>query len=169
MSNAYTYRMPQGIPGALTRQSQAQVEAGIFGATAFGLYGMPCKMVSGLIIPLAVVGDTQPFGFLVRPYPTGGPNASDPLGTAVPPTSGICNVMRKGYISVFVQNNASSVAAGGTVYARYLLSGSLIVGGIEATSIASNTVALTGCYFTGAADAAGNAEVYFDCAGQVGN
>lgn len=165
MSNAITYRMPQGIPGILTRQGFGMVEAQVLGATPVPAYGFPVKMSSGLILPLSLVGDTLPFGWLVRPWPTTDNSGNEALGTAVPPaTAGsILNIMKRGYMSVFCQANAGSVAANGTVYLRYAnASGAAVVGGVEATSIGATTVALTNCYWCGPADANGNAEIYFD-------
>ena len=160
-SNAITFRMPFGIPGDISRMAgQATVKAEIFGSTAFGSYGIPAKLSSGTVIPLALVGDTAPYGWLVRPFPTQGVNASDPLGTSVPPTTGVANIMLRGYINAFCQAGAGSAAEGGTVYVRYAnASGAAVVGGIEATSIPGTNVALTGCYFTGPCDSAGNTEI----------
>ncbi len=165
MGNAITFRMNQGVPGGVTRQSQAQIEAQILGATAIPGYGQPVKLTAGLAVPLALVGDTQAYGWLVRPFPTQGPNASDPLGTSVPPTTAgtILNILVKGYITVFCQANPGSIVAGGTVYLRYANpSGQAIVGGVEATAIGATTVAMLNARFTGNVDAAGNAEIYVD-------
>jgi hypothetical protein len=114
------------------------------------------------------------YGFLVRPYPATGNNASDPIGTAVPPAPGVggiqqLSVLVAGYMTVYVQEGAGSVAAGGAVYVRYAASGNLVIGGIGGAAIASNNVALTsansrfgGAFFTGACDASGNAEIAFN-------
>ena len=54
--------------------------------------------MSGAVRKLAS-GDaaTDVKGMLVRPYPTSG-NGTDGLGTSTPPTSGICDVLKRGYI-----------------------------------------------------------------------
>lgn len=164
-SNAVLYRIPQGIPGCISRQGFSQVEGAIQGATPFPAYGMPVKLVSGLIVPLAVVSDTLPYGWLVRPFPTQGNNPSDPLGAGVP-LAGVgvlVSVMVKGYMTVLCQANPGSAAAGGQVYLRYANpAGAAIVGGIESTAIGATTVALLNCRFMGPADGAGNVEIYFD-------
>jgi hypothetical protein len=161
MSNAITYRMPYGVPGDLSRPSRANVEAWAFGAAPFASYGIPVKLVAGLAVPVSAVADgALTYGFLVRPFPVTGPNASDPLGTAVPPTSGVANVMNRGYINV--KNNAGAPAAGGKVYVR-VANGvpATPVGGVEAAAIAGTTEVIPGAHFMGPADANGNCEVEF--------
>jgi len=160
---AYLYRMPSGIPGDVTRQSQSTIEAQLLNsALPFPGYGLPGKIASGAFVPIAG-GDTAAsvYGFLVRPYPTEGANASDPLGTGVPATSGAANILKRGYINVKV--NAGTASLGSAVYIRVATpSGAKVIGGIEAASDTTNTIQITGAYFTGAADASGNAEVAFN-------
>ena len=160
---AYTYRMPSGIPGAVTRESVATIETQVLNSaaafTAFGLFG---KMSSGKFVPVGS-GDaaTAVYGILVRPFPTQGANASDPLGTAVPKTTGAADVLRRGYINV--KNNYGTPAAGGQVYVRVgNASSGKPIGGIEASADGSDTIAIAGCTFTGAADASGNVEIGFN-------
>lgn len=161
-SNAYLYRMPQGVQGDISRPSQGTVEAqGLNASLPFTSYGVFGKIASGLFVPLTLVGDTTPYGMLVRPYPFSGPNASDPLGTAVPPTTGVANILRRGYATVLC--NAGVPALGGTVYYRYANpTGPLPLNGLEATSVGGSNVALIGVAFMGPADAAGNVEIAFN-------
>ena len=175
MGQSILYRAQFGVAGELSRNAGASsVEPQAYGATAFGGYGIAVKMVSGLLVPLAASGD-QIYGFLVRPFPTTGANASDPIGTQVPPAHGVgyglmaASVLVRGYMSVFVQEGAGSVAANGAVYVRYATSGSLLIGGIGGASIGSNNVAVTsancygtGAFFTGPCDANGFAEIRFN-------
>lgn len=165
---AIAFRMNYGVPGDLSRPSIATVEAQALGATAFSAYGLPVKVVNGLVVPIAALNDVV-YGMLVRSFPITGANASDPLGTSVPPTSGVANVMRRGYMTVNVQLGAGSCALGSPVYVRYQNpSGSQIVGGIEGASTGntyqlSSTYAFgSGAFFTGPADANGNAEIAFN-------
>ena len=161
---AYTYRMPYGIPGDVTRQSIATIEAQMLDPTLpFVGYGLPGKINASAKFSGIVTGDTAPavYGILVRPFPTQGANASDALGVSVPKTSGIADVLRRGYINVKC-NNGTPVT-GGTVYVRVATpSGQKVIGGIEATSDTTNTIALTNAFFSGAADASGNVEVGFN-------
>ncbi|MBR7560107.1 hypothetical protein KC218_26515, partial [Mycobacterium tuberculosis] len=80
--------------------------------TGYGLFG---KIVSGKFVPVGA-GDTasSAYGLLVRPYPTTGGAASDPLGTATPPLGGIGDVMRRGYMTV--KSNAGNPALNSQVY-----------------------------------------------------
>lgn len=160
---AFIYRMPFGIPGDVTRQSQAKIETQILDSTApFSAYGLPGKISNGKFVPFAgAEAATAMYGFLVRPYPTQGANASDPLGTAVPKTSGPCDILKSGYINV--KNNAGTPALNGTVYIRIAAAAAgKPIGGIEAAADSTNTIAIAGAYFTGAADADGNVEVAFN-------
>lgn len=166
ISNAYSFRMPFGFAGDITRASTSvgSVETQAFNASLpFASFGIPGKIASGLFVPLAVVGDVTPYGFLVRPYPITGLNASDPLGTAVPNcTAGQeANVLRRGYINAAC--NAGVAALGGVVYVRYANpSGVLVVGGLEATSVGGSNVALTNAVWMGPADTNGVAEIAFN-------
>lgn len=132
---AFVYRMNNGIPGDLTRQSIATVESQLFdSATPFSAYGLPGKIDSnGKFAPVGS-GDTSAsvYGFLVRPFPVTGVNATDPLGTSVPPTSGPASILKRGYINVKI--NAGTAAINSPVYFRTANpSGAKVVGGIEAT------------------------------------
>lgn len=160
---AFLYRMPYGIPGDVTRQSQATIEPHVYNSAlpfpGFGLFG---KIASGKFVPIAN-GDAAGtvYGLLVRPYPIQGANASDPLGTAVPPTTGIADVLKRGYASV--RSNAGTPALGGAVYVRVATpSGAKVIGGVEAVSDGANTILVAGAQFMGAADASSNAEIAFN-------
>jgi len=140
MGNTFLYRMPSGIAGAISRSQSSDVDTGIYdGSYPFTAYGVPCKEVSGKLRPIASgdVGATVS-GILVRPYPTTGANASDPLGTAVPPTTGIANRMVRGYITV--KNNSGTPARDAVVYVRVAnASSGKPIGGIEAAAEATFT------------------------------
>lgn len=162
MSNAILYRMPSGIPGDVSRASQSTIESGFFDPTApFSAYGLPGKIVNGKFVPLAN-GDTAAvvYGFLVRPFPTTGANPSDPIGTSVPPTSGVCNILRRGYLTVL--NQAGTPSLNGPVYSRVAApSGNKTIGDVEAAADSTNTIQLNAT-FTNAGDAAGNVEIAYN-------
>jgi len=157
--NPILYRMPYGVQGDLSRRDAATIEPHVLGSTAFTAYGLPCKVSSGKVIPMGAGDATQnTFGFLARPFPTQGANASDPLGTSVPPTSGLGDVLKRGYI--FVKCNVGTPALGGTVYMRVTANGgNTIIGGIEATADSTNTITLSNCKFKGPADSNGIVEL----------
>lgn len=164
MSNAILFRMQAGIQGAVSRESKADIEAMAGNAsTPFPQFGLPGKIVGGLFVPTTAVGDITPIGVLVRPYPTQGGNASDPLGTSVPLPSAIANVLRRGYFSAFCQSLPGSIVLGGQVFVRYANpAGGAIVGGIEATLIATTSIGLTNAVWNSLPDANGIAEVAFN-------
>jgi hypothetical protein len=131
---AFTYRMPAGIPGDVSRDhAQATIEAGLMDAdTPFPAYGLPAKLSSGKYVPLGAGSDADDLvGFLVRPYPTGA-TSSDGLGTSTPPQDGsIGNIMKRGYMAVKL-NGGATVAKGDPVYVRVANSSEgKPVGGIE--------------------------------------
>jgi hypothetical protein len=163
ISNAILFRMPFGIPGDVSRPSQATIEAQPFGATAFGAYGVPVKLVNGLIVPVGA-GDTTDnvYGLLVRPFPTTGANASDPLGTGVPLDAGLANILKRGYMTVF--SGGGTPAPNSQVYFRTAAGASgRPVGELEALmSDPANQQAIVGAYFMSAADASGNAELAYN-------
>jgi len=160
---AFLYRMPSGIPGDVTRQSLSTIETQVLNSSLpFPGFGLPGKVVSGAFVPITT-GDVSAsvYGLLVRPFPTQGANASDPLGTSVPLTTGTANILRRGYINVKV--NAGTASLGSTVYIRVATpSGAKVIGGIEAASDTTNTITVTGASFMGPADANGNAEIAFN-------
>jgi len=160
---AYLYRMGHGVAGDITRQSQATtIEPAVLGATPFPAYGLFGKMVSGKFVPIGA-GDTADdvHALLLRPFPTQGANASDPLATAVPPTSGMADKLRRGYAAVKV--NAGAAADEGAVYIRVdAAAAGKPISGIEAAADGANTIAVPGAKFKSPADANGIAEIEFN-------
>lgn len=176
LSNAITFRMAYAIPGDLAQGAgRANVKAEVFGTTPFLSYGVAATLSSGTVIPInSNLGATanSVYGWLVRPFPLQEfASPSSTLNTslsALPPTSGIANIMTEGYIGVFVQSGASSVVEGGIVYIYYAAtSGAHIIGGVEGTTSGSNfavtntTNSRKTCYFTGPCDANGFTVVAF--------
>lgn len=169
MTNAITYRMPFGVQGDVSRASIATIESQALGATAFTQYGIAGKVVTGKFIPIAAQNDVV-YGFLVRPFPITGANASDALGTSVPPLTGIANILRRGYFVASVQLGGATAALGSGVFLRYQNpSGLQIVGGVDGATSGNNyqltaTYSLSGggAYFTGPTDANGLAEIAFN-------
>lgn len=164
-----TFRMPLGIQGDISRPSTGTVESqALNSSAAFAQYGLPGKVATGKFVPVAAQNDVV-YGFLLRPFPITGANASDPLGTSAPPTTGIASILRRGYLSVLVQLGGASCALGSGVFIRYQNpSGSQIVAGIEGATT-GNTYQLTstysngsGAYFTGPVDGNNIAELAFN-------
>lgn len=163
---AYIYRMPAGIPGMLTRSEHATVEPQIVMTTNPPLtYGVPVAIdATALQARPFGAGDVAGniYGFLVRSYPTNGTLINEPIGTAVPPTTGVCNIMTRGYI---MANLGGTTAAkkNGAVYVRIAAAASgKPLGGVEAAADSSNTVVLPNSHYMGPADAQGNVEIAFN-------
>lgn len=159
---AYTYRMPAGFAGDLQRAEVATIETQQIDATTPPTaFGVAVKLVSGKIQPINLAGDTAALvvGVNLRPYPIQG-NGTDPLGTSTPPTSGVTDILRRGYVNVQL-NGTTAAAKGGTVYVRVAnASAGKPIGGFEAASDTTNTIALpSNWYFTGPADSYGVTEI----------
>lgn len=160
---AFTYRMPAGIPGTINRAEHAHVEAQVMDpVTPVTEFGVPCKIVSGKVQPLAAsdaVGVI--YGLLARPYPTQAA-VNEALGTGTPNPTQIANVMKRGYMHVLLRGAAAAVK-NGPVYIRVATPATgKPIGGIEAASDSTNTVVLPNSYFMGPADAAGNIEIAYN-------
>jgi hypothetical protein len=164
-----TFRMPAGVQGDVSRPSLATIEAQALGATAFTQYGIAGKAVTGKFVPITAQNDVV-YGFLVRAFPITGASASDPLGTSVPPTTGLANILRRGYFTASVQLGGASCALGSGVFLRYQNpSGLQIVGGVEGATSGNNyqlistySLAGGGAYFVSPVDGNNLAEVAFN-------
>lgn len=158
VSNAYTFRMPAGIPGAINRPDQATVEPIALDATLpFPRYGMFGKTsATGTFIPLAS-GDaaTVITGLLVRPYPTQGGNTgvTGSLMVAIPPQAGgIGDRMKRGYLSV-QQGWGAAPAKDSPVYVCITAGAGHAVGDIGSdASLGASAVVAAGAVFTGSSD-----------------
>ncbi|WP_439040341.1 hypothetical protein ACSJLR_002755 [Serratia bockelmannii] len=159
---SYLYRMPVGIAGAISRPQDLTVEPVILkSANAFPAYGLAGKIdVDGFFVPLAD-GDTadKVKGIYVRPYPTTSqPDMVRQVGTD---KNFPGDAMKRGYMTVNVGSDASTIKKGAPVYIVVSPDASIDVplGGFMATLVADKTVLLPNAEFTGAGDADGNAEI----------
>ena len=128
------FRMNAGVPGDVTRSHSSTIEPQILDTTnPPTAYGLPVVIdASSFGIRHVEASDLSPVivGFNVRPFPTTG-NGTDGLGVSTPPTSGIVNVLRRGYINVKVL--AGTPTKGSPVYTRIAAAtGSEFVGDVEA-------------------------------------
>jgi len=162
---AYQFRMPAGFAGDLQRAEVATIETQqINSATPPTAFGVAVKLVGGLVTPINNSADTAAlvYGINLRAYPIQG-NGTDPLGTSTPPTFGVVDVLKRGYVDVAL-GGTTAAAKGGTVFVRVATpSTGKPLGGFEAASDTTNTVALpSNTYFTGPADAFGITEIAFN-------
>lgn len=160
MSNAYLYRMPCGIPGDVTRKEHAKIESWPFDTTLYPTkFGIPVKLVSGKIRKMASGDTEQPYGFLVRPYPSQ-MGASEDLAAGTPDITKLGDILVSGYMTVDAFEGTP--AAEGTVY--YYHYNDTDLGNVSAgnTDSPSTITAITGAIFMGAADTDGNVEIKFN-------
>lgn len=161
---AVTFRQPAGIPGAMSRMEHSTIEPQYIDATQAAItpliYGSVVKTVAGLM-QIIQSGDaaTVITGFLMRPYPGGG--STDPLGTYTAPTSGMCNRMKRGYMTVKTEGTGAKDAP---VYVRVTANTSPTrpVGNISDAADSGKCVIIPGAFFVGPADAAGNTEIAYN-------
>lgn len=160
---AFTYSMPSGIPGDINRVSAATVEAQVITPSTLTLapklYGVPLAVGTAGMRTITST-DTAVYGLLARPFPTGG--SQDPLGTSTPPTTGACDVLVRGYMTVLMGGGAGAASKGGAIYVWAAAnSGSHVQGTFETVFSSGNTITVPG-YYMGPADANGNVEVAFN-------
>lgn len=131
---SYQYRMPSGFAGDLQRAEAAVIEPQIIDPAAPPLaFGLPVKMVSGKIQPINSASDgvLAVYGVNLRAYPIQG-NGTDPLGTSTPPTSGVTDILKRGYVNIALNGSAAATKYG-RVYVRTANpSAGKPVGGFEA-------------------------------------
>ncbi|MDR8026986.1 hypothetical protein KPA93_27605 [Burkholderia cenocepacia] len=159
---AYTFRMPAGFAGDLQRAEVATIESQqIDSAAPPTVFGVAVKLVNGKIQPINNAADTAAlvYGVNLRPYPIQG-NGTDPLGTSTPPTSGVTDVLKRGYVNVAL-GGTTAATKGGTVYVRVAAAAAgKPLGGFEAAADGTNTVAMPASwYFTGPGDTYGITEI----------
>jgi hypothetical protein len=136
---AYVTTMPSGIQGQVSRIERSVVESQVLNPTyPFATFGIPVKYVAGKALPL-VANDAMTLvqGFLAREFMSQ-TALNEGLGVYTPPTTGVAGVMRSGYMTVV--NNAGTPALAGQVFIRTANpSGSLVIGGVEATFVGAST------------------------------
>ena len=162
---AFVFRMPSGIPGALSRPSSALVvEPNIVSSTATpAAFGVPVvvEATTGKMRGIAA-GDVAAsvYGLLIRAFPSS--SSTTALGPAAPATTGTVDVLRLGYMTVKVTNGTPT--KGSAVYTRTILNGAIpagVIGDIEAIADGVNTFAVPNAFFTGGMDANGNSEIAY--------
>lgn len=138
---AYQFRMPAGFAGDLMRADMgATIESQqIDSNTPPTAFGVPIKLVNGKVQPIAANDPASViYGFNLRAYPIQG-NGTDPLGVATPPTSGLTDILKRGYLMVAL-NGAAAAAKNAPAYVRVgNASAGKPIGGVEAA--AENTIA----------------------------
>ena len=170
---AFPFRMGAGFAGDINRTHPASVEPTLIDSSAPPTaYGQPVLVDATTqgVRPFASGDQSNTvaagYGITVRPYPTQQSSASNfgaaAIGAATPPTSGIMDVLRAGYIMINLPAGGTPVK-GGAVYVWAAAStGAHVLGGVEAAYTAGSTTQLLNATFNGSPDANGNVEVAFN-------
>jgi hypothetical protein len=144
---AIDFRMLAGFAGAVNRTHPASIEPVLIDSTAPPLYygqGVVIDPTTEGVRPL-VAGDsglTDVYGITVRPYPisqtTGTLPLSATIGSATPPTGGLMDVLKFGYISIPFNNVDNAPVKGGPAFIwTAVTSGAHVQGLWEATDSGS--------------------------------
>jgi hypothetical protein len=164
ISNAFITRMPAGIAGDVTRREHADIEPQVMDTDYPVLrYGEPVKMVDGKIRPITTDdGINDIYGFGCRAYPVQ-TSSNEALGTGTPPTNLHFDVMRRGYMTVKVQDGTPVKNA--SVYVRTVAADDPTaqpIGGLECASDDGDCFEITNAKFMGEADSDGNVEISYN-------
>jgi hypothetical protein len=171
---AFQFRMDAGFAGDVNRTHPASIEPCLIDPTnPPNAYGQAVLVVAASqgVRPYATAdaSDATPsaaWGVTVRPFPFQQSSASNfgaaSIGAATPPTTGVIDVLRAGYIMATVPAGQAPVK-GGAVYVWCTASAGVHVqGGFEAVFSTTNTVKLSNAFFNGSPDAKGNVEISFN-------
>lgn len=161
---AITLRAPAGFPGRISRSDSLTVQQEIIDTgTPPTIFGGVVKLVAGKLqgIQSGDAGSVAD-GFLVAPYPT--QSTSNTLNAAAtPPTSGIADVLKRGYMTLPLK--LGTAAKNGQVYVVTTAGGSVAVGDIVTSASPAGggtAVAVTNAFFMGPADAGGIVEIAYN-------
>lgn len=170
---AFRYRMGAGFAGDINRTHPAEIEAVQIDETnPAEQYGRACVLDGTSHNLRQIIAadqsnsvDLTPFGFIARPYPvqqsSGSNFAEATLGDAVPPVSGVADVLRSGLIMVKLNSGAGTPVKGGRVFVWATADeAGHLQGGFETAATTDKTVQLAANYtFNGGKDADGVCEV----------
>lgn len=164
---AFLYRMDVGYPGAVNRMHDATVQAELLNPTTPPLgYGTMLVMdaATGTVRPPLAADTVATFsGFYVRPYPRqSNLNINDPLGQATPPSTGIGDVLKRGFMTVKLNAASPAVVKGQPigVFIGAPTAGNP-AGGVTGAAPGATVLAIPGT-FTGPADANGMTEIAYN-------
>lgn len=160
MANSYTYRMPSGVAGSVTRPLDTSVESVFLNPSKPVLaFGAPVKLVSGKAEPFAVGDDAADFyGILSRVAPSASGSTAQLFTSGVPNTDSVQGLVTRGYVNVTC--TVGTPVRGGVVYVRVVAATDKAIGDFEATSDTINSVALTNAVWAvDGKDGANNTEI----------
>ena len=170
---AFQFRMGAGFTGDVNRTHPASVEPVLVNTTTPPLlYGQGVVVdAAGVGVRPLVAADnalTSVYGVTVRVFPnqqsSGANYGAAAFGSAVPPASGVIDVLRSGYILVQLGGTFVNAKKGSPVFIWTAASAGANVQGafVDTISAGNTTPALVGVTFNGPADATGIAEICFN-------
>ena len=164
---AITYRMGAGYAGDVNRTHPASIEPVLIGASDYpDAYGQAVLVDAANAVRKLVSGDsaiTDIYGVTIRPFPVQQSSGSNfgaaTLGAAVPPTAGVLDVLKDGYIMVNLPFGGTT-KKGDPCYVRIAAtSGNHIQGAFEAAADGGNSIKVLNAKFNGIPDASNNVEI----------
>lgn len=162
-AQAYLFNAPSGVPGAVSRPDESNVEPIMLGATPPVLFGLAVKYDTNGSAVVPATGDAATVfaGIVIREVPSISGTTAQGLTDAVPNTVQPQGLLVRGYASIVCV--AGTPVRGGVVYMQITLNNSVIPGSFRADGTDSgNAVALTITQATWAVDgldANNNAEI----------
>lgn len=143
-AQAYLLNAPSGVPGAVTRPDESNVEPIMLGATPPVLFGLALKYDTNgnAIIPATGDAATVFAGVIIREVPSISGSSAQGLTDAIPLTVQPQGMIVRGYVSVVCA--AGTPVRGGTVYMQITANAGVNPGSFRADGTDSgNAVALT--------------------------
>ncbi|HHA0037618.1 TPA: hypothetical protein ACOEXB_004393 [Yersinia enterocolitica] len=163
--NAYLYRMPMGIAGAVTRPRESTIEpVTLNNQKVFSDYGLPGKYVDDKFVPLES-GDTIDLakGIFIRPFPI---TSQADLAYLKVNANPVGDNLKRGYVCVKITaGNATTAKKGAPIYVRVAAGttqspvGSFV---LVQDATDANTPQLTTAEAMGPGDADGRLEIAFN-------
>ena len=162
MNNTFTYRMGAGFPGDVNRTHPVSIEPCTVSASnppdAYG-QGVVLDSTTGTVKKITNESGTQAlYGITVRPYPAQQTTTSSFCGAVdgniAPPTTGVVDVLRTGYITVALNTGASGATyRGQAVYVCNSATTGHVVGVFENNTSTSAAILVSNAIFNSASDA----------------
>lgn len=165
---AFLGRMGAGIPGDPNRTHPISIEPCLIDAsappTAYGQAVLIDPTTQGARpLTSSDTAVTKIYGITVRPYPIQQQAATNygavAFGAGTPPTAGVIDVVKDGYIMTGLGGSALATKDGAVYVWIAASSGAHIQGAFEAGATSGSTVAITNARFNGQQDASGVCEI----------
>jgi hypothetical protein len=143
---SYLYSAPAGVPGAVTRAQETNIEPAMLVAASAvyaQAFGIPLKYTTGGVQQFNGGAETAAdfAGILVREVPSIGGSATQGFNDAVPNPLQVQGMAVRGYINVICARGTP--VRGSNVFVQTVANGGIAVGAFCATDDGSNAIELT--------------------------